>query len=152
MLGGCKIYYTQYTSHRSAGCLRCHYRDFEGDPSSDIEAGADFSQYLLICWHQQHAESSESPPLLQRPHINEKEDNTFQAVAVILIALVAMGEDISVEMSLRQFNHLVRPSIQLSPIRVLTNSADALWRLWLERLYPSCLVFSVLRILSLASL
>ena len=41
-------------------------------------------------------------------HIDlEKEDDTFQAYAVIGIALVAMGEDIGAEMSLRQFNHLV---------------------------------------------
>jgi 26S proteasome regulatory subunit N1 len=40
---------------------------------------------------------------------DEKErDDTFQAFAVIGIALVAMGEDIGAEMSLRQFNHLVR--------------------------------------------
>jgi 26S proteasome regulatory subunit N1 len=38
----------------------------------------------------------------------EKEvDDTFQAFAVIGIALVAMGEEIGAEMSLRQFNHLV---------------------------------------------
>lgn len=42
-------------------------------------------------------------------HIDtEKEDDTFQAFAVIGIALVAMGEDVGAEMSLRQFNHLVR--------------------------------------------
>ena len=35
-------------------------------------------------------------------------DDTFQGLAVIGIALVAMGEDIGSEMSLRQFNHLVR--------------------------------------------
>ena len=35
-------------------------------------------------------------------------DDTFQAFAVIGIALVAMGEEIGGEMSLRQFNHLVR--------------------------------------------
>ena len=34
-------------------------------------------------------------------------DDTFQAFAVIGIALVAMGEDIGSEMSLQQFNHLV---------------------------------------------
>ncbi|KAI9063544.1 26S proteasome regulatory complex non-ATPase subcomplex Rpn1 subunit [Trametes sanguinea] len=34
-------------------------------------------------------------------------DDTFQAFAVIGIALVAMGEDIGAEMSLRQFNHLM---------------------------------------------
>lgn len=39
----------------------------------------------------------------------EKEvDDTYQAFAVIGIALVAMGEDVGAEMSLRQFNHLVR--------------------------------------------
>lgn len=36
-----------------------------------------------------------------------KQDDTFQAFAVLGIALVAMGEDIGAEMSLRQFNHLV---------------------------------------------
>ena len=39
---------------------------------------------------------------------DEKEvDDTFQGFAVIGIALIAMGEDIGAEMSLRQFNHLV---------------------------------------------
>ena len=37
----------------------------------------------------------------------EKRDDTFQVFAVIAIALIAMGEDIGGEMSLRQFNHLV---------------------------------------------
>ena len=41
--------------------------------------------------------TSEEPP----------KDDTFQAFAVIGIALVAMGEEIGSEMSLRQFNHLV---------------------------------------------
>jgi len=36
-----------------------------------------------------------------------KADDTFQAFAVIAIALIAMGEDIGAEMSLRQFNHLM---------------------------------------------
>jgi 26S proteasome regulatory subunit N1 len=35
-------------------------------------------------------------------------DDTFQAFAVLGISLLAMGEDIGAEMSLRQFNHLVR--------------------------------------------
>lgn len=35
-------------------------------------------------------------------------DDTFQAYATIGIALVAMGEDVGSEMSLRLFNHLVR--------------------------------------------
>ncbi|KAI7885318.1 26S proteasome regulatory complex, non-ATPase subcomplex, Rpn1 subunit [Lichtheimia hyalospora FSU 10163] len=36
-----------------------------------------------------------------------KEDDTFQAFAVLGIALIAMGEDIGSEMSLRSFNHLM---------------------------------------------
>ncbi|KAF8508239.1 armadillo-type protein [Hysterangium stoloniferum] len=41
-------------------------------------------------------------------HIDkEKQDDTFQAFAVIGIALIAMGEDVGAEMSLRQFNHLM---------------------------------------------
>jgi 26S proteasome regulatory subunit N1 len=38
-------------------------------------------------------------------------DDTFQVFAVLGVALVAMGEDIGAEMSLRQFNHLVSRSI-----------------------------------------
>lgn len=36
-----------------------------------------------------------------------KEDDTFQAFAVIGVALIAMGEDVGAEMAIRQFNHLV---------------------------------------------
>jgi 26S proteasome regulatory subunit N1 len=45
----------------------------------------------------------------------EKESDLHQAVAVIGIALIAMGEDVGSQMSLRQFNHLVRlpPSLSL---------------------------------------
>ncbi|KAF8921613.1 armadillo-type protein [Mucidula mucida] len=35
------------------------------------------------------------------------QDDTFQAFAVLGVALIAMGEDIGAEMSLRQFNHLM---------------------------------------------
>ena len=38
----------------------------------------------------------------------QKKDDTFQAFSVLAVALIAMGEDIGAEMSLRQFNHLVR--------------------------------------------
>ncbi|EDR09498.1 uncharacterized protein LACBIDRAFT_178729 [Laccaria bicolor S238N-H82] len=47
----------------------------------------------------------------------EKRDDTFQSFAVIAIALIAMGEDIGAEMSLRQFNHLMHygePTIRKS--------------------------------------
>ncbi|KND04040.1 proteasome regulatory particle base subunit RPN1 [Spizellomyces punctatus DAOM BR117] len=41
-------------------------------------------------------------------HIDpEKENDRFQAFAVIGIALIAMGEDIGTEMALRSFNHLM---------------------------------------------
>ncbi|KAJ7938131.1 armadillo-type protein, partial [Mycena leptocephala] len=36
-----------------------------------------------------------------------KPDDTFQAFAVIAVALIAMGEDVGAEMSLRQFHHLM---------------------------------------------
>ncbi|KAJ8073879.1 proteasome regulatory particle base subunit [Marasmius tenuissimus] len=37
----------------------------------------------------------------------KKRDDTFQAFAVIAVALISMGEDIGSQMSLRQFNHLM---------------------------------------------
>ncbi|GAA5839665.1 hypothetical protein JCM5353_003335 [Sporobolomyces roseus] len=41
-------------------------------------------------------------------HIDaEKESDLHQAIAVIGIALIAMGEDVGTDMSLRQFNHLM---------------------------------------------
>lgn len=41
-------------------------------------------------------------------HIDpEKEDDLHQALAVIGIALISMGEDVGAEMAIRQFNHLV---------------------------------------------
>lgn len=43
------------------------------------------------------AQGPEEPP----------KDDTFQAFAVLGIALVAMGEEVGAEMSMRQFNHLV---------------------------------------------
>lgn len=42
-------------------------------------------------------------------------DDTFQAFAVLGIALVAMGEDIGSEMALRQFNHLVN-NLLINPL------------------------------------
>lgn len=40
----------------------------------------------------------------------EKDDDLHQALAVIGIAVISMGEDIGADMSIRQFNHLVRAS------------------------------------------
>ncbi|CED83561.1 26s proteasome regulatory complex non-atpase subcomplex rpn1 subunit [Phaffia rhodozyma] len=37
----------------------------------------------------------------------EKDDPTYQGLAVLGIAIIAMGEDVGAEMSLRQFNHLM---------------------------------------------
>jgi 26S proteasome regulatory subunit N1 len=46
----------------------------------------------------------------------EKESVLYQGLAVIGIAVIAMGEDVGAEMSLRQFNHLVRKPRPLSVI------------------------------------
>ena len=57
-----------------------------------------------------------------------KRDDSFQAFAVIAIALIAMGEDIGAEMSLRQFNHLVSVVVFMSQLDAESfNLADALW-------------------------
>jgi 26S proteasome regulatory subunit N1 len=59
-----------------------------------------------------------------------KQDDTFQAFAVLGISLVAMGEDIGAEMSLRQFNHLVRMvlSVIAHTMELKCINTDALWR------------------------
>ena len=56
-----------------------------------------------------------------------KLDDTYQAFAVIGIALVAMGEDIGAEMSLRQFNHLVHSYKSSSFPQLIHAAVDALW-------------------------
>ena len=56
-----------------------------------------------------------------------KQDDMFQAFAVLGIALVAMGEDIGAEMSLRQFNHLVCTILFLKSNRLTKPTVDALW-------------------------
>lgn len=38
----------------------------------------------------------------------DKEDDTFQGFATLGVALIAMGEEVGSEMSLRTFNHLVK--------------------------------------------
>jgi 26S proteasome regulatory subunit N1 len=58
---------------------------------------------------------------------NNPKDDTFQAFAVLGIALLAMGEDIGAEMSFRQFNHLVRLlSCPFSVDSLLYRTIDAL--------------------------
>jgi len=52
-------------------------------------------------------ENKENPESMESTE--PKQDDTFQAFAVLGIALVAMGEDIGAEMSMRQFNHLACP-------------------------------------------
>jgi 26S proteasome regulatory subunit N1 len=57
---------------------------------------------------EDHYEKKESDKEGEEDKKDEKEvDDTFQGFAVIGIALIAMGEDVGAEMSLRQFNHLV---------------------------------------------
>ena len=57
---------------------------------------------------EDHYEKKESEKEGDEEKKDEKDvDDTFQGFAVLGIALIAMGEDIGAEMSLRQFNHLV---------------------------------------------
>jgi 26S proteasome regulatory subunit N1 len=53
-----------------------------------------------------------------------KQDDTFQAFAVLGIALVSMGEDIGAEMSLRQFNHLVRSSFTVVLVQLTKSNCQ----------------------------
>lgn len=61
------------------------------------------------------------------PKEESKRDDTFQSFAVLAIALISMGEEIGAEMSLRQFNHLVRP-ITLPSVLLYRPETDALRR------------------------
>lgn len=79
----------------------------------------------------EHLNAKDAEPELEgeKKKAETKQDDTFQAFAVLGIALVAMGEDIGAEMSLRQFNHLVRTT--LFPILwsySIQPTTDALWR------------------------
>lgn len=57
---------------------------------------------------EDHYEKKETDKEGDEDKKDEKEvDDTFQGFAVIGVAVIAMGEDIGAEMSLRQFNHLV---------------------------------------------
>jgi hypothetical protein len=56
---------------------------------------------------EDHFEKKESDKEGDEKKDEKEVDDTFQGFAVIGIALIAMGEDIGAEMSLRQFNHLV---------------------------------------------
>src|SRR6266404_8016821 len=57
--------------------------------------------------HLNAKEAAADPEQEGEKKAETRQDDTFQAFAVLGIALVAMGEDIGAEMSLRQFNHLV---------------------------------------------
>jgi 26S proteasome regulatory subunit N1 len=52
-----------------------------------------------------------------------EQDMTYQAFAVIGIALIAMGEEVGAAMCLRQFNHLVSP-IPCEPRACVNRNAD----------------------------
>lgn len=56
-------------------------------------------------------DSEEKDPAAEAP-----KDDTFQTFSVIAVALIAMGEEIGAEMSLRQLNHLVSLSFAFSSI------------------------------------
>lgn len=84
---------------------------------------------LQQCGEHLNAKDAEPEPEGEKKKAETKQDDTFQAFAVLGIALVAMGEDIGAEMSLRQFNHLVRTTL----VHILWSysiqpTIDALWR------------------------
>ncbi|KAL1943923.1 hypothetical protein VTO73DRAFT_3741 [Trametes versicolor] len=61
----------------------------------------------LLRYCDEHIEKTEAKEDKDAASEEPAKDDTFQAFAVIGIALVAMGEEIGAEMSLRQFNHLM---------------------------------------------
>lgn len=69
-------------------------------------------QFLHLCDEHYNAPKKEDGKDEEKEGEEKEEkpqkDDTFQALAVIGISLVAMGEEIGAEMTLRQFNHLVR--------------------------------------------
>ena len=66
-------------------------------------------QFLHTCDDHYHASKEGEDEKKEGEEKEEKpaKDDTFQGLAVLGIALVAMGEEIGAEMTLRQFNHLV---------------------------------------------
>jgi 26S proteasome regulatory subunit N1 len=77
-------------------------------------------EHLDALKEKEQAESAEGKKDENKDEKKEdkKPDDTFQSFAVLGIAMIAMGEDIGAEMSMRQFNHLVylfgRDNIQSS--------------------------------------
>lgn len=59
----------------------------------------------------------------------EKESDLHQAIATIGIAMIAMGEDVGAEMSLRQYDHLVGV---FAPLRVLVLTESLSFRCIME--------------------
>ena len=72
-------------------------------PSEDTETGLGIVGGSFK-WNEVEEKKDDKDTTPEEP----PKDDTFQAFAVLGIALVAMGEEIGSEMSLRQFNHLVR--------------------------------------------
>lgn len=66
---------------------------------------------LQQCGEHLNAKDAAADSESNEKKAEKKQDDTFQAFAVLGISLVAMGEDIGAEMSLRQFNHLVRTTL-----------------------------------------
>ncbi|KAG1779509.1 26S proteasome regulatory complex non-ATPase subcomplex Rpn1 subunit [Suillus placidus] len=66
-------------------------------------------EHLDALKEKEQAESAEGKKDENKDEKKEdkKPDDTFQSFAVLGIAMIAMGEDIGAEMSMRQFNHLM---------------------------------------------
>jgi 26S proteasome regulatory subunit N1 len=97
-----------------------HCSDHASKPKSDEKAE-----------NTEESEDSEETTAAETENKEKKDetpaDMTYQAFAVIGIALVAMGEDVGADMSLRQFNHLVRiATVSISFLVRGANSAQPL--------------------------
>lgn len=64
-------------------------------------------EHLEAVKEKQEAEKEKGDKKEDHKEDEQKRDDTFQSFAVLGIAMIAMGEEIGAEMSMRQFNHLV---------------------------------------------
>lgn len=71
----------------------------------------------------------------ERKEDEQKLDDTFQSFAVLGIAMIAMGEEIGAEMSMRQFNHLVGflPDVTLEAVIIFDIRCTMVIQLYANR-------------------
>lgn len=86
-----------------------HHCDEHINPASDKDKDKDKDKEKEKEKEKENTENKDNDKDEKKDESKEEtRDDTFQAFAVLAVSLIAMGEDIGAEMSLRQFNHLVR--------------------------------------------